>query len=105
MEWRIKRPEEVLQDLDASMPRRMRLEARVSRANERSLLGPFVPGTGEGSTVATHGIELEKGRDGWWAAFIFNAPANPAGVRTVHGEGLTADEATMDAFALLWLAK
>jgi hypothetical protein len=105
MEWRTKSAEEVARDIEAAMPRLMRLEARVARANQRSLLGPFVPGTGDGSAVATHRMELKAGHDGWWVAAIYNAPANPVGVRTVCGTGLTADEAAMDAFALLWLGR
>lgn len=91
-------------------PRLQRLEARVEAANRASLLGPFVPGDGEGSTIKTHGMQVRLGATGGsWTALMFseNDPlhGNPRGTRSVTGWGCTKDEAAKDAFVLLWLGE
>jgi hypothetical protein len=109
MDWRIKSAEEVLRDLDASMPRQVSLDARVARANQLSLLGPFVSGDGEGSTIKTHRMVISLDVHDTYHAFMLNENdplhGNPRGVRSVSGWGRTKDEAAKDAFALLWLSE
>jgi hypothetical protein len=82
------------------------LERRVEVANKRSLLGPFVPGDGEGSTIETHGMSMNVSPSGNWTAFMHctGGPlhGNPHGTRSLSGWGRTKEEAAKDAFALLW---
>lgn len=87
-------------------PRLQRLETRVERANKLSLLGPFVPGDGKGSTIKTHHMVISLDVRGTYQAFMFSESdplhGNPRGTRSVSGWGRTKEEAAKDAFALLW---